>query len=98
MLSARNVWGIICDASIPLRVAAFDALARIVFLLGTPLAIYLACYAAHISLLTKWGNGAQRLPPQFQASLEGRPFPDTHVHIAYGSTVRLRFDAEEGIF
>ncbi|KAJ2886566.1 Protein O-mannosyltransferase 2, partial [Coemansia aciculifera] len=74
----------------PLPVATRHFGARVVALIVIPLAIYVACFKVHFTILNHSGSGDATMPPSFQARLHGSKLSHQPFTVMYGSVLDLR--------
>lgn len=91
-----QLWSIVCDGSIPLRVFYRHFMARVITLIVVPLTIYLYFFNVHFTILSKMGPGSNHMSPEFQSTLRGSPIIESHTDVAYGSTIIFRHEGSKG--
>jgi dolichyl-phosphate-mannose-protein mannosyltransferase len=91
-----QLWNIVCDGSIPLRVFYRHLMARVLTLIAIPLTIYMYFFSVHFSILSKMGPGSNQMSPEFQSTLKGSPIIESHAEVAYGSTIIFRHEGSKG--
>ncbi|KAJ2234625.1 Protein O-mannosyltransferase 2 [Coemansia sp. RSA 485] len=64
--------------------------ARGMALIAIPVAIYMACFMIHFSLLYKSGSGDAEMDSLFQANLQGNGLKNQPLDVAYGSQITLK--------
>ncbi|ORX72966.1 PMT-domain-containing protein [Linderina pennispora] len=85
-----DLWEKIADQRIsPTRWFA-HFFARAVGLLAVPLAVYLFWFQVHFLVLSKTGDAAPMMTPEFQATLKGGLDVSTDRDVYYGSEIRIR--------
>lgn len=96
-LTVWQLWWILGDLSIPIRLFSLQFASRVVMLIFVPIAFYLAMFYLHFISLANAGTGASFLSPEFQATLQNSPvngkFP---ADISFGSTITLRHVNTQG--
>ncbi|KAI8896495.1 Dolichyl-phosphate-mannose-protein mannosyltransferase-domain-containing protein [Globomyces pollinis-pini] len=92
----QQLWTIVTDNSIPLKVFYKHFMARAVTLIVVPVLIYAFFFKIHFAILNKSGPGSSFMSPEFQQTLGGAAIPDTLEDIAFGSTVVIRHEGTKG--
>lgn len=97
ILCVFHMWFLIGDLSVPMPVVMKHGAARAAVLLGVLVALYLALFAIHFSVLSKTGDGASFLSSAFRATFEGLGVPmATNAQVGYGSVVTIRHINTQG--
>jgi dolichyl-phosphate-mannose-protein mannosyltransferase len=96
ILTILQLWDILTNPTIPIRVFVKHFFARAVTLIIVPVLIYLFWFKIHFAILNKMGPGSTFMGPEFQSSLAGSPIIQSFQDVAYGSTVVIRHDGTNG--
>ncbi|KAF9570639.1 Protein O-mannosyltransferase 2 [Mortierella alpina] len=103
LYTIEELWNLFGDLSIP-KVSGARSMssylghwvARIVFLIGLPVAIYASVFALHFRILTNSGPGDSNMSSLFQAGLNGNDLKQSPIEVAYGSKVTIKNTAYGG--
>ncbi|XP_049830868.1 protein O-mannosyltransferase 1 isoform X1 [Schistocerca gregaria] len=90
---AQDYWKLLGNRKLSDSAIVFQLLARLIVVIGVPVAIYLGIFYAHLSVLTLAGPHDSVMSSAFQASLEGGLASITRgqpLEVAHGSQVTLR--------
>lgn len=85
-----QLWRHLGDVRMPLSTLARHFLARAICLIVIPAAVYVSCFAIHLAVLNRSGDGDGFMSSEFQHSLRGNAMPDTFADVALGSTITLK--------
>lgn len=72
----EDLWDMLGDIQMPKTKYVSHFMARAVCLICLPMAIYVASFVAHFSILTNSGPGDANMSSLFQAKLNGSSFMD----------------------
>lgn len=86
----EDLWDMLGDIQMPKKTYLGHWLARGAFLIGLPVSIYMASFAAHFHILSNSGPGDPTMGSLFQARLNGSSFKDNPLEVAYGSNITLK--------
>ncbi|KAJ3189028.1 Protein O-mannosyltransferase 2 [Irineochytrium annulatum] len=92
----EDLWDMLGDLKMPLRIYATHWLARIVLLIILPISVYVLSFALHFAILTNSGPGDAQMSSLFQAGLNGNTFHENPLELAYGSRVSLKNNGHGG--
>ncbi|KAI8142811.1 glycosyltransferase family 39 protein [Fennellomyces sp. T-0311] len=92
----EDLWDKFGDLKLPKLVYLGHWLARAIALIAIPVAIYMASFVAHFTILSKSGPGDAQMSSLFQAHLEGNTLGDGPLEIAIGSRVTIKNSALGG--
>nr|KAG5706616.1 hypothetical protein BaRGS_005686 [Batillaria attramentaria] len=98
-LTTKDYWAMLDDIRISDMSLVKHLFSRLVMLLWVPVAVYLAIFYIHLTVLTKAGPHDNIMTSAFQASLEGGLAALTKgqpLNVAYGSQITLRHTANVG--
>lgn len=85
-----QLWNLLGDIRLPMRTIVHHFIARAICLILIPFAVYVGCFAIHLAVLNRSGEGDGFMTSSFQYSLRGNAMPDTYADVALGSTITLR--------
>jgi dolichyl-phosphate-mannose-protein mannosyltransferase len=91
-----QLWNIVIDGTIPLRMFRRHFVARVVTLIVLPTLIYAFFFRAHFALLHRNGPGSILMGPAFQSTLSGVKKVEALEDIAYGSKITIRHMGTRG--
>ena len=86
-----QLWHHLGDVRMPLGVLARHFLARALCLLLLPFVVYMSCFAIHLAILDRKGEGDGFMSSGFQHTLRGNGMRDTFADVALGSTITIRW-------
>ncbi|CDS08931.1 hypothetical protein LRAMOSA10291 [Lichtheimia ramosa] len=86
----EELWELFGDPQLSITVYAAHWVARAITLIAVPMAVYVACFKAHFTVLSKSGPGDNQMSSLFQAQLEGNKFGESPLEIAFGSEVTIK--------
>ncbi|KAJ1920771.1 hypothetical protein IWQ60_006926 [Tieghemiomyces parasiticus] len=89
----KQIWDLVCDLDLSFADVARQVAARALCLIVIPLTVYVVVFQIHFAVLSRTGEGAGFLSPEFQATLRGGPQSETYRDVYYGSKVHIRHDA-----
>ncbi|KAJ3021845.1 Protein O-mannosyltransferase 2 [Thoreauomyces humboldtii] len=92
----QELWEMLGDLKMPPKTYARHWLARIIFLIVTPIAVYILSFAIHFAILNRTGPGDAQMSSLFQAGLRGNDFDSNPLELAYGSKVSLKNNGHGG--
>ncbi|KAK7496976.1 hypothetical protein BaRGS_00011712 [Batillaria attramentaria] len=98
-LTTKDYWAMLDDIRISDMSLVKHLFSRLVMLMWVPVAVYLAIFYIHLTVLTKAGPHDNIMTSAFQASLEGGLAALTKgqpLNVAYGSQITLRHTANVG--
>ncbi|KAI7862355.1 Dolichyl-phosphate-mannose-protein mannosyltransferase-domain-containing protein [Spinellus fusiger] len=90
LYTVGDLWDMLGDLKMPKKIYFGHWVARILCLVFLPLAVYVACFKVHFMLLTKSGPGDSHMSSLFQAQLEGNPFSENPLLVAFGSNITIK--------
>lgn len=88
--TAAQLWAHLGDVRQSMRILFKHFLARALCLIGIPAMVYLTCFAIHLGVLQRSGDGDGFMSSAFQHTLIGHGMPDTYADVALGSTITIR--------
>ncbi|KAF9428432.1 hypothetical protein BGZ94_002415 [Podila epigama] len=91
----KQLWDIWGDLRITPKTWLNHFIARAVFLIGVPIAIYMLMFEIHFLLLSKSGEGDGFMSAPFQMTL-GHSLKDSPLRVAYGARVTIRHEGTNG--
>ncbi|KAJ1674633.1 Protein O-mannosyltransferase 2 [Spiromyces aspiralis] len=91
--SAEDVFAEFSRQDLTWRRYACHWVARLTAFLGIPLAIYLACFALHFTILDETGTGDSKMPSAFQTRIWRNVVAKQPKSLAYGSRLTLKSHA-----
>ena len=74
----QQLWTIVTDGSIPIRVFYRHFFARVAALIIVPIGVYMLFFRLHFAILNKMGPGSTFMSPEFQATLGGNQLVETY--------------------
>jgi dolichyl-phosphate-mannose--protein O-mannosyl transferase len=78
VFTIQQLWAIVTDGTIPLRVFYRHFLARAMALIVVPICVYMFFFRIHFAILNKMGPGSPFMSPEFQATLGGNQLVETY--------------------
>ncbi|KAG0340686.1 hypothetical protein BG004_006307 [Podila humilis] len=91
----KQLWDLWGDLRVSPRVWMKHFMARAVFLIALPIAIYMVIFEIHFLLLAKGGDGDGFMSAPFQMTL-GHSLQESPLSVAYGARVTLRHQGTKG--
>ncbi|XP_012580069.1 PREDICTED: protein O-mannosyl-transferase 2 isoform X1 [Condylura cristata] len=90
--TVSDLWQLFGDLSLSLVTLGKHLTARVLCLIVLPLALYMATYAVHFTVLNKSGPGDGFFSSAFQARLAGNNLHNASIpeHLAYGSVITVK--------
>ncbi|PWN92925.1 PMT-domain-containing protein [Acaromyces ingoldii] len=85
-----QLWSHLGDVRQPLSTIIRHFFARFLCLIIIPFSVYLWCFAVHLAVLNRSGDGDGFMSSAFQHTLKGHGMRDTYADVALGSTVTIR--------
>ena len=85
-----DLWVMLGDLKMPKLTYLKHFVARVLFLIVLPIAIYIFSFWLHFQILTNSGPGDAQMSSLFQAGLKGNTFHENPLEIAYGSKVTFK--------
>lgn len=85
-----QLWLHLGDIRMPLRILVRHFMARALCLIILPFVVYLTCFAVHLSILDKSGEGDGFMSSAFQHTLRGHGMRDTFADVSLGSTITIK--------
>ncbi|KAJ3352780.1 hypothetical protein HDU91_005976 [Kappamyces sp. JEL0680] len=104
-VTIQQLWTIVTDGSIPLRVFYRHFMARVLALIVVPISIYMFFFQVHFAILNRMGPGSSFMSPEFQSGLIGSPIVESYAggcmagltkDIAFGSNIMFRHEGSKG--
>ncbi|KAF9903213.1 Protein O-mannosyltransferase 2 [Linnemannia zychae] len=96
LYTIEDLWELLGDLRISVTAYVMHWVARSIFLIALPSAIYIACFVAHFRILTNSGPGDAYMSSLFQANLNGTDFSTNPLEVAYGSMVTIKSSSRGG--
>ncbi|KAJ3214338.1 Protein O-mannosyltransferase 2 [Dinochytrium kinnereticum] len=90
MHTIEDLWDLLGNVKMPIKDYAKHWIARIIFLIILPVAIYVFSFYLHFLILNHSGSGDAQMSSIFQAGLEGNTFHENPIDVAFGSRVSLK--------
>lgn len=78
VFTIQQLWTIVTDGTIPLRVFYRHFFARALALIVIPICVYAFFFRIHFAILNKMGPGSPFMSPEFQATLGGNQLVETY--------------------
>lgn len=91
-----QLWRLLGDVRLPLRILARHFLARALCLIVLPFFVYVGCFYVHLAVLNRTGEGDGFMSSAFQYTLRGNGMPDTYADVALGSIISLKHANTQG--
>ncbi|KAF9331481.1 hypothetical protein BG006_005680 [Podila minutissima] len=91
----KQLWDLLGDLRVTPRAWINHFIARAVFLIALPIAIYMLMFEVHFLLLAKSGDGDGFMSAPFQMTL-GHSLQDSPLNVAYGARVTIRHQGTQG--
>nr|XP_033807175.1 protein O-mannosyl-transferase 2 [Geotrypetes seraphini] len=90
--TVHDLWELLGDLSLSLVLLWKHLLARILCLIALPLALYIAMFAVHFSVLNRSGSGDGFFSSAFQSRLIGNNLHNASMpeYLAYGSVITMK--------
>ncbi|KAG8931241.1 hypothetical protein FRC02_003015 [Tulasnella sp. 418] len=92
----KQLWDMLGDLKVSPRLWIRHFVARALCLIGIPIAVYMAVFQVHFSVLRYSGDGDGFMSAEFQHTLFGKRMHDTYADVAYGSDITIRHLKTQG--
>ncbi|RKP37591.1 glycosyltransferase family 39 protein [Dimargaris cristalligena] len=89
----KQLWDLVANINITPREIGAQLAGRALCLIMLPLVVYVLIFQIHFMVLSRHGDGAGFMSPEFQSTLRGGFKGETFRDIYYGSEVTIRHEA-----
>ena len=89
----RDLWKHFGNSQESKKIFFLQFFFRALFLIAVPIAVYIATFYVHFTILSRSGTGDANMSSIFQAGLEGNDFSKSPLEVAFGSSVTIKNSA-----
>ena len=98
LYTISDMWNMLGDVKVPLKVLGKHLIARAIALIVVPFVIYMSLFWIHFALLKNYSEAAAGFPLEFQQGLRGGELPSAPADVYFGAEVRIRQYRSHGPF
>lgn len=91
-----QMWSHLGDVRLSIKTLVRHFMARALCLILLPFIVYLTCFAIHLAILDRSGDGDAFMSSGFQHTLRGHGMRDTFADVTLGSTITIRHFNTQG--